>query len=475
MNLVASENEVIAVLTLSQPGYDSETLQLINGQRLVVGSDAGADICLVDDVVAAAHCVISAEGGYVTVKDCFTQAGTFVDEMKIRETKLSRNSGICVGAALISVQLSGSGTPGFVFKKSGSHSPVGTAASASLRRTIFDELPQRNEPTPETVATESQLQTIDALQSQLNEAFVEIEVLQNRLTTAGASAVAATVAAAVSPVVDPFQEEMIELLRAEVIELQAALSERDQLTPDTVASGKVAGQSIEADDDHFLGQREADRLVSRLEDLLLELQKRDDQVATLTELLAATEETNRAEQEQTRHLNSWFNDIEARFGDRERDWQTQLTKLQQRLEVVTAERDLAALAVTTDTSNGKLEAAQTLMKGLRETVESQRQQLLAAKQTIDRLRNETTVRQPPVAREELVRLAEERTEIARQRQELEALRSKEQRPGADESALKLMALRQHLNEIHQQEQAEREERKFSNRIAKLWSRLDGRS
>ena len=63
MNLVASENEVIAVLTLSQPGYDSETLQLINGQRLVVGSDAGADICLVDDVVAAAHCVISAEGG----------------------------------------------------------------------------------------------------------------------------------------------------------------------------------------------------------------------------------------------------------------------------------------------------------------------------------------------------------------------------------------------------------------------------
>lgn len=474
MSMLASENEIIAVLTIRDSEGRNRSLPIRNGQRLIIGTDAGADIRLTDDVVAAVHCVISADGGILIAKDCFTQAGTFVDDLKIRETKLNDTSEIRIGTTVISVQSGGAGTQDFE-TQNGSNLPAFGCRDDSPTQTSADTHANLRQPNEEAV---SPFQAMDAMQSRLDEAYAEIEVLHDRLKIAGAvSGVSASNDSGSNPPVDPYQEEMIDLLRAEVLELQSALDEREELTSgSSTESATGIRVSAETDDDHCLPQADADRLVSRLEDLLVELQQRDEQVAMLTELLAATEETSRAEQEQVRHLNSWFADIEAKFGDREHHWQAQLEALQQRLNAMTAERDLAALAVTTDTSNAKLEATQKLMQGLRETVESQQQQLAASEQAIAKLRSEKSAGQAQVSREELVRLAEERAEIARQRQELEALRANEQRRGSSsDSVLKLQALRQHLNEIHEQEQAEREERKFSNRIARLWSRLDGRS
>ncbi|MEJ7594457.1 MAG: hypothetical protein WKF77_23225 [Planctomycetaceae bacterium] len=73
-----------------------------------------------------------------------------------------------------------------------------------------------------------------------------------------------------------------------------------------------------------------------------------------------------------------------------------------------------------------------------------------------------------------MQLQTERSEIARLRQELEAERKRKQSPVVNDDNIKFQALRQHLNEIHVQEQKEREERKLSSRIARLWNRLDGR-
>jgi chromosome segregation ATPase len=302
------------------------------------------------------------------------------------------------------------------------------------------------------------LDKINQLETQLQDAQAEIDVLQSRLTS---------VPDAAFPVADPYQEEMLELLRAEILDLQTALADRDH---DHTA--QVVDSDFDRDDQ--LSKPDAEKLVTRLEQLLQELQQRDDQIATLTDLLEATEAANRAEQEERSQIDSWLHDIEQRCGDREQEWRSQQAKLQSELNSVAEERDQAQAALNVDSSSVKLEAAQNVMRSLRETAETQREKLNAAEQEISRLRREleAAVQGPP--REERMQLAEERSEIARLRQELEHERQRKQNPAVNDDNLKLKALRQHLNEIHEQEKKEREERKLSSRIARLWNRLDGR-
>ena len=114
------------------------------------------------------------------------------------------------------------------------------------------------------------------------------------------------------------------------------------------------------------------------------------------------------------------------------------------------------------------------MTSLRDTAESQRQKLQNAEQTIAQLQLELESAKHAQPREGRMQLAEERSEIARLRQELEAERQRRQNPAVNDDNLKFQALRRHLNEIHEQEQKEREERRLSSRIARLWHRLDGR-
>ena len=114
---------------------------------------------------------------------------------------------------------------------------------------------------------------------------------------------------------------MIELLRAEVMDLQTALAERDQAdTNPPPPAGSVAADDV-------LPQADAEKLVARLEQLLLELQERDNQIATLTELLEAAETACRAEREERSQLDAWLKDIEERFGYREQEWRVQQDKL----------------------------------------------------------------------------------------------------------------------------------------------------
>ena len=133
--------------------------------------------------------------------------------------------------------------------------------------------------------------------------------------------------------------------------------------------------------------------------------------------------------------------------------------------------------MSADSSNAKLEAAQNVMTGLRETADALRQQLAQSEAASAQLRRELEDAKQEDAKQERVELAEQRAEIARQRQELEKARQKAA-AGPSDSTLKLQALRQHLNEIHIREEAEKkkelEERKLSNRLARLWGRMEGK-
>ncbi|MCP4786509.1 MAG: FHA domain-containing protein [Fuerstiella sp.] len=459
MSSVFCENQVVAVLSLDGAGRNCSVREIHDGERLLLGSDESSDVRLLENDVAASHCLISAESGRVTVRDCYSQAGTFVDGSRISEIQLTGNAEVRIGTAVILVTLANRRTP--AADGEDNTASVSEVNGRGDTQQLPPEVDQTEDEATHKLNPDASLETMSDLQLQLDQARAEIEVLHNRLATA------ATLTPASAS--DPYQEEMLELLRAEVMDLQAALAEQHQTdaNPDSERSNQP-------NYDDVLAKDEAEKLVNRLEGLLSELQERDEQVATLTELLGAAEEASRAERDERSQLDAWLHDIEERFGCREQEWQSQREKLQNDVQTMAAERDRAEAAINADCSSTKLEAAQNVLTALRDTAESQRLQLLESDQLVAQLRREVELAGRAQPHEELVQLAEERAEITRQRQELDAARHEESRPRPNEATLKLQVLREHLKEIHQQEQQEKEERKLSSRIARLWSRIDGR-
>ncbi len=460
MSTMSVRNEVAATIKVASNEGNLRSIELRTGDRLVVGSDSSSDILINAAGVAATHCMISAEGGVVSLQDCYSDAGTFVNGTRVRQTELRANSEVRVGTATISVTVNNANTPASQTAESSNKTGPAVGPETAIRS--LDAVSECT--TQNRIQEPSPFQQIEELQAQLDQANAEVNVLQTRLQSAGATAEPS--------VADPYQEEMIELLRAEVIDLQTALAERDQCATETID----AARSDNADDD-VLPRADAERLVERLEQLLTELQERDEQIVTLTGLLEVAEEAARAQQEEQVQLNTWLQDIEERFGSREQEWLAQRTSLEQNIETLIIERDRAERAMSADTTSAKLEAAQQVMTGLRATAESQRQQLKDSETVIVQLRQEIEQAKHSEEKQALVQLAEQRAEIARQRQELELARQKF-RNGPSDATLKLQALRQHLNEIHVREQEEKQkemqERKLSSRLARLWNRMDGR-
>ncbi|APZ94598.1 FHA domain-containing protein [Fuerstiella marisgermanici] len=473
--------KIAAVITLD--GGQGRSIELYDGDRLILGTDESSDIILTDEGVASTHCVIGVDSGVVSLQDCYSESGTFVNGTRVRHTELSSDAELRVGAARIAVALGNSAAPerseqadASVTSDSDraplegrSESPIdqieelkkslGIDNERCSTETIEAPAPAARE--HHSVPDEVSVQT---LQARLDEANAENAVLQHRLQSLTTMSDA--------PAADPYQDEMIELLRAEVLDLQAALEMQSE-----IAVQPPDQSSNPSDDEDTLPKAEAERLVERLEQLLAELEERDEQVATLTALLEAAEDAAQAQQDEQVQLNGWLQDIEKRFGSREQEWQAQKARLEQTVESLLEERNRAVLAMSADSSNAKLEAAQNVMTGLRETADALRQQLAQSEAASAKLRRELEDAKQEDAKQERVELAEQRAEIARQRQELEKARQKAA-AGPSDSTLKLQALRQHLNEIHIREEAEKkkelEERKLSNRLARLWGRMEGK-
>ncbi len=105
MQSTTCENLTVATLHVNRPGQLRTTQVIREGECLAVGSDPGGDICLFDDETASTHCMISARGGFITVRDCFSETGTFVDKTRIRETQLMTDAEIRMGRSAILVKL----------------------------------------------------------------------------------------------------------------------------------------------------------------------------------------------------------------------------------------------------------------------------------------------------------------------------------------------------------------------------------
>lgn len=72
-------------------------------------------------------------------------------------------------------------------------------------------------------------------------------------------------------------------------------------------------------------------------------------------------------------------------------------------------------------------------------------------------------------------MARNKAELVRLREELEAAQQAIDNAGAENPDVKVRAFRQHLRDIHEQEQNARHQgRGLASRISQLWNRLDNR-
>ncbi len=121
------------------------------------------------------------------------------------------------------------------------------------------------------------------------------------------------------------------------------------------------------------------------------------------------------------------------------------------------------------------DAVQRMIDGLREEAESLRHSLKESEARCLQLRRNLDEASRKDFREEAVKLAQERAELARMRHELETARqTSEKHVELSESSFRFRALRQHLNEVHDKEKTVRQDTKLGSRISRLWNLLEGK-
>lgn len=291
-----------------------------------------------------------------------------------------------------------------------------------------------------------------------------------------------------APVASP-QEEMILLLQAEVEQLQLDLAERDARLSEAMAWGNECSTAGNLDAGK---SSEAEELALRLDELLDELQCCDEQVKVLEEQRRLMEEACEAEREERRQLEAWVNQIELRVAQRDQEKNAENENLRRRLEEATEARSRLEEQIKEASSQTKADRAHTrLLQTLRDENAQLRRRLeetgTARLQLENRLREVERQAAPEngaanvdnVLREERIRMAQERAELARQRTKLLDLQSElEQRSARNEKSLndsdtRLRAFRDHLREIHEDEQRTRKENSLVSRISRLWNRLEG--
>ena len=315
-------------------------------------------------------------------------------------------------------------------------------------------------------ATGAELLRVRELEASLQEANAELDVLRDRLDAARAA----------SSESDPFQDEMIELLRTEMTQLQTEVAERDIL----IQQLQRGDTCSPADDDGTSGVSpdELQKLCTRLEELLGELDQKDDQLTVLQNHLQVSEDATHAERDERRQLENWVEEIESRITARDREWELKLSEMSVRLTQARSERRAAEQSASSDSNDTRIEALQRVVTELRDEKDDLLSQLDKERETVRDLERAVENAAEDAERLESVQLCQERADVARQRFELEKLKQEiEDQKAVEGSDLRIRALRDHLKEVQATEEEERQEayeKSLAGRVSRLWKRLDKR-
>ncbi|OUT61370.1 MAG: hypothetical protein CBB71_05390 [Rhodopirellula sp. TMED11] len=277
--------------------------------------------------------------------------------------------------------------------------------------------------------------------------------------------------------------EVVELLKAEIEDLQAQLAERDLELADFAGldspTSATAHSLVDANDQN-------PELEARVEELLAELAEHDERVSTLQQLLEASEMQIQNQQAERDSLETWVGEIEQRIAGRENEWQAEMDALKTRLEQTTEERDLlerrlvtAAQRIGTDApdtaaTDKAVEQLQRKNRSLQSDLDESQKRCATLSRQMERAKSESEEKLQAAIAE----VAQEKAELSRKQVEMQKQihaidQPSESKDVSDrEFAHKLQTLREHLREIHEEEQEKSRGDSLFQRISGLWKRVD---
>ncbi|MDA0659218.1 MAG: FHA domain-containing protein [Planctomycetota bacterium] len=466
----------LAYVELHGPQGECQNITLESGTSLSIGSHESCDLTLVGADISAMHCVVKFLNGILWIQDWNTRSGTLVDGHKVvGETELAHGTIVQLGAYQFTIGLSPPVDP------EEEHTPTATVIESSVQPTTASS----NQDTPEILALPEVIVPRDIMAPPQIQAPFDGNDEVEHPPQDGTPIVRQS---AVSPVNeepwDTLSDETLQLLQEEIVNLQQQLQEQiietDRLRTKHQAPSHDSPLTATPSTDSIKPQRTLE--------LLDELERSDERIASLEELLLITEEASLAEQEERRQIEAWIGEVEIRFGQREAETTAEMEVFKRKLHDTLAERNRLEVRLQAAASpQGSREAFQETLDQLRTQnstlvaeLEQQQQHVSSLERNVEQLKEQLDPdalqrRLDDAVREERLQMAQERAEMARQRvamaRELEQIPQTHRRADPD-SETKFKALRQHLKEIHVQEQQDKKERSIGSRLAKLWNSLE---
>ena len=441
-------------ITAFDSAGNAETYCIEEGNSTFAGTAAHCEIRLNGQDVASIHCMFSIVDGELKIQDWNTEGKTLLNGSELLdESALCKSDEVTVGDNRL------------VVGQAEESSPVNVQPSAE---------PVANSTSEPDEERQRELNEIRSENSQLEAEFAAEPPQDN---------------AADSLYDDPFSSGDTELLRDEIESLTVELAEREQQLLILQQQLEAGGGGGDMD--------ETTRLVTRMEQLLDELQSADERIRTHEELLRFSDEATQAEQEERRQLESWVEQIEDRVAAREADGKAETERLNSRVHDLLAQQkhheQVLEKALQQRVASGGGQSDE-LVQSLQAQVQDLQTKWQQAQEQCERLTTEQSNSTPSEGDAESVTelqqkimqlemdAARERAELARERAELAKMQSEIEQKcrtnnlGSD-ADIRLKAMREHLREIHSEEEVEREnqrQRGLGGRIANLFTRIESR-
>ena len=452
--MIGTENKNSAVTVVARHADGSVAQHVFESDGGVfVGRSSNCGLRLKGNGLSDIHCRIELIDGDAWVQDWMSKQGTMVDDTRIEtKTLLEPGSILSIGDFSISIQSEDD------VSKSGPDSVTEEPSAPDPDPAIDPEMPlaiaNRDELGVETPLVD---ESPSAGHANVDGDPISFDYEADFFDE------------------ETYDKETVDLLRAEIADLQAALAQKDSdhaAEPTHVDLASETGTSSEP----------SDALMARMEELIDEAQRSDERVALLEEMLHASEEASRNELEERGQLEGWVGEIERRIGQREQEHAAEIEMMSKRVEEAVAQRDKMQQRLHQTASHGAspkhyeetLESLQRQNKQLQQRLDESEKQVASLSNHLRQAQEE----QNEALREERATIAQERAKISRLRFELSnRLTGLEELPKAQndadrETALRLQTLRQHLREIHEEEKREAKQASLATRVKKLWNRVE---
>ncbi len=519
-------------LQVCAPDGSVHTHQVPEGQVLVVGSSAACGLRLDSPEIAGMHCTIEFHNSGVTVRDWSTESGTFLDGRQIEEERvegtafelriagfliqsrvssspltrepaasqsqqeeaatISENSGALTGLAADLIRDYDAEAAAQDIESSGFQEPREIVSHSSLGEDLPPQTSAGDVSQPGSDSETGHRAGDDGAAADDGTAWDrdfdpwDSPQEDDFLPAAGRGGMAN------SPYVrEESHDDTVQLLQVEIDYLRSELAERDERL--RMLEDLAEFDGAEDASEETVTAAEAEKLVGRLEQLLVELDQSDTRIAALTELLQTSEEALQTADEESRQLEGWLCEVDRRVGQWEQEWHAERDVMRNTIAELTEQRDRAEHQLATGATDDASGAARDeLVLRLREEYSRLKAEFLKVEQELEesrlRLQNAsvTDIEQRiaeavnDALREERLQLAQENASLARERAALarkqEEIQSQLERQGqtVDSADHKIRAFREHLREIHETEPKRPSGPTLSQRMGKLWRKLEGR-